>query len=737
MKKIKRNLKILLGILHFIVGTTMFSQTLTQPVLDLEGGIACADTPGKSFKVSFGATEMFAADNKFTIELSEPDGTWDTPTNVGTITTANSLSSFNSTFLLPDEAFGTNYKIRLVATSPAMISPDSEPFQAYDKFIGTLELNGFNNVTLCDGNTTDLTITNTSKKRKYDWYRDDVLVATTTEAVLENVSQAGTYKVEIDYGDCGSTDSTRIDVIVLGEVDKQIQGGSVIQVCGNQAHTFEAVAVYDPFQDPIYTYNWYLNTVLVHSSNVSSTYTTPEVGQLGVYYLEIDTGTCITSSSEVELTQESTPTLTITDETPLLKVLLEGESVELSINVTGSAAYTIEWYRNDKKLSGASGDKLDINQPGSYFANVIEKAVGGCDVVQASRKMNLLSVKSFEPIIITDDDYEACKVTGVDLELQLVNVIAEDDNLYVLTTDQLKLLNYQWTVDGVNIPSATSDKLTRSSHTQIGVYELEVSLGFLTDFPSNELDIKLIGKAPVLSSIPSSNSLCPGGEITYTINNLITGYTYEWFKDTDTIPIASDVSDFVVTEIGTYSLKMTGFGCEEIIETVEVVLFDASAIIVTPSEKVILVLGETEVIKVSGAESYAWYEGEGTAGMLLSTSETLDVNKLGFYTVVATVGACGVEKIIEVIEQDDQVIVPNVLTPNGDGINDTWRISNKYAFQPTVIIQIYNSDGKEILKISDYQNDWPLQDLGGQRIFYYKIIREDILIKAGTISVLD
>ena len=67
---------------------------------------------------------------------------------------------------------------------------------------------------------------------------------------------------------------------------------------------------------------------------------------------------------------------------------------------------------------------------------------------------------------------------------------------------------------------------------------------------------------------------------------------------------------------------------------------------------------------------------------ILSTNETLDVDALGFYTVVATVGSCTVEKTIEVVEQDDLVIVPNVVTPNGDGKNDSWRISNRYAFQP-------------------------------------------------------
>ena len=60
-----------------------------------------------------------------------------------------------------------------------------------------------------------------------------------------------------------------------------------------------------------------------------------------------------------------------------------------------------------------------------------------------------------------------------------------------------------------------------------------------------------------------------------------------------------------------------------------------------------------------------------------------------------------------------------MVTPNGDGKNDSWRISNRYAFQPLITIQLYNSDGKEILNTTDYKNDWPLENVGSQRTFYY------------------
>ncbi|MBE7630295.1 gliding motility-associated C-terminal domain-containing protein [Tenacibaculum piscium] len=735
MKRIIKSIHILLGIFLFFASTILFSQELLKPEIQFVS--ACDTEIPTDYKVVFKySTTVFASDNEFTIELSDGDGTWDAPVNLATVATENETFTFSRSFQLPDNSYGKNYKIRLVATSPAMISPESDSFEAYKMISGTFILNDFKNVFLCDGDTSELTL-NTNQEGDYKWFKDGGIVATTTQPVLE-VSTPGKYQVKIDYGACGFKESTLIDVFVVTESEKKIKGPDVVEICGDQAHTFEANV-----ENPSYIYNWYFNTNLVQSSS-SATYTTPTVGQLGNYYLEIDTGTsCITASNEVELTSKVTATVTVSNETPLVSVLLLGEKVDLSITVNGTADYTIEWYKDTKRLFGIGGTSIEVSVPGEYIANIVETSTGGCTVSTASKIMSVLGVKSFLPVIIADENYEECNASGVDLSLKQVNVVASDDEIYVLTPEQLALLSYQWTFNKVDIPSATNKELTRSSHTQSGVYTIQVSHGGLDKMPSNELDIKMIAKIPTITASSASNSLCSGGKIIYTIDELVTGYTYEWFQSvadsTEKTLIATNITDLEVTEIGTYSLKMSGFGCSKIIEEKIVVLFDDSAITVTPSEKIVLPEGEEVVVTASGAESYKWYKGTGenqNNANLLGTTESLSVNTLGFYTVIATVGSCSVQKTIEAIEQDNQQVVPNVITPNGDGKNDSWKISNRYAFQEEITVELYDSTGKLIVKTTDYKNDWPLEDLGNQVIFYYKIIRDNQIIKAGTISVL-
>lgn len=67
----------------------------------------------------------------------------------------------------------------------------------------------------------------------------------------------------------------------------------------------------------------------------------------------------------------------------------------------------------------------------------------------------------------------------------------------------------------------------------------------------------------------------------------------------------------------------------------------------------------------------------------------------------------------EDIDQDGQgdacdtveILVSEAMTPNNDGINDTWRIVN-IENHPNSVVRVYNRWGNEVFKAKGYQNDW-------------------------------
>lgn len=60
--------------------------------------------------------------------------------------------------------------------------------------------------------------------------------------------------------------------------------------------------------------------------------------------------------------------------------------------------------------------------------------------------------------------------------------------------------------------------------------------------------------------------------------------------------------------------------------------------------------------------------------------------------------------------------IPNVITPNGDQKNDRWKIQNIERLPNQ--IRLYNRWGDQVMKISDYKNDWSGEGLPHDTYFF-------------------
>ncbi len=105
---------------------------------------------------------------------------------------------------------------------------------------------------------------------------------------------------------------------------------------------------------------------------------------------------------------------------------------------------------------------------------------------------------------------------------------------------------------------------------------------------------------------------------------------------------------------------------------------------------------------------YSWTKD----GNVVSTSPVyvLKEKTEGTYTIALNAGGC--ESKIDVKTKNCDVLIPNIITPNGDGVNDYFRIvlkgSNEdfYMSFPNSTLLIYNRWGKKIYESNNYQNDW-------------------------------
>lgn len=89
------------------------------------------------------------------------------------------------------------------------------------------------------------------------------------------------------------------------------------------------------------------------------------------------------------------------------------------------------------------------------------------------------------------------------------------------------------------------------------------------------------------------------------------------------------------------------------------------------------------------------------------TYDTLMVKEPGLYTVMITDTITGCIAFVDkdVTDQNCDLTIPNVFTPNADGINDYFEIENLEHY-PGARMVIYNRWGNKVFEHSDYYNNW-------------------------------
>lgn len=739
--------KHIFSLYFFVFSLGLFSQELKKPELGWDTSAICV-VEGTfnqfSVNISFKGVPFSDSNNVFYLELSDENGSFEDTSKIRILRTLpgsqnppnvngarNVAYNFTENFQLSEGVFGEGYVIRVRTTSPELVS-ESEPFGAYYLPNVQLALNNYKDVELCGAGNREISIefSNPSidiNKYQFQWKKDRVPYVVAGPTI--EVSEPGNYRASIYVnGNCNVAESNEISVTSFSGGNLTIEGESQVEICADETHTFKASV-----ENNDYEYTWFKDDKKIEGLNVfQPTYTTLSNNQFGEYRVEIRTGSgCEIKSQTVTLSQKNTKNFNATiegDDTRLIFPVNDTEELKL---VHDASNFEIRWYVDNQLVSGVSSDVFRATEKGVYFAEVVDRSTE-CAAIKRTKEITVVEMVDFVATIRTDLNYTECESSKAKLSVVGVKAKGSNDVEYDLSSEQLNKLQYQWYNETGEVKNETNNELTLLSYEKNGEYYLRVS-GKGVASHSNKVNVLLIPDNLKIESTSKSNTLCVGTPIFLSVKK-IEGYTYEWFKD----DVAYDVLEpnkIEVSEKGIYKVVLNGFECSNSFE-VEIKEFDDSVVEITPSSKVTLKIGEKAIATATGADSYEWFDEDDN---LLSSTETLEVIKLGEYKLIAKVGECSVVKVIEVIEEDGKIIIPNIISPyNADGINDKWELPNRFSFKPNVRVIIYNVAGKEIFNTKDYQNNWPENNNEIKDVFFYfRIFKENSIIKSGTISVLE
>ncbi len=714
----------------------------TPPVGSSPWTQACASDSFNDFWVNFTwSPPLVNSGNEFILELSDSSGNFSSPVELARDGTKNTNFDFFFQFTLPTNTRGEGYRMRVRSTDPAITGPASAAYPMYYIDVNsaiTIRPQGqadFGDGTaeVCDGNSITLEVYDlpNASTYQYNWYRSGTPLAEKSESIT--VSQAGMYIAEIDYGSCsgsGNTLSNIIDVTTGSSLGIAINPPAKTDLCSGETVDLVANIIGMGL-----TYTWFKDGVAITSPTVDDdTYTVDasSPGFEGDYQVEIyGAGACLERSAAVTITNAGD--FTVTRVNPANVVILPGQTEVLSIT-TDASSPTFQWYRDGNPVSGATSSSITVDETetGTYFCRV-SLSGGACASTSIDSDTTTVVVPaSFEAIIDYSTSYAACTNTSIVLEIQTINAIDGGGGRTDVTTQIIGSATYQWNLNSNLVSGATASNISLADISENGDYEVDASIGSY-NFTSNTLSVQLLTNEVLTISSTSLISCSSSDDITISTTTNLSGETFDWYRDGQNMNVSD--TELTVTSPGTYHLVLQRNGCPLNSNNIVISPLDPSVITIDPSDNVVFPEGSSRTVTAFGGDSYRWYNSD---NIEISNSSSMTFSEEGTFTLVASVGNCDVTRTVTA-EFLDAFRVPNVITVNGDGINDLWILPNSYSNKDDVNVIIYNEKGEQVLNVFNYQNNWPQSSTAFPKqnmVFYYKIRDAESVLKQGTITII-
>lgn len=302
-------------------------------------------------------------------------------------------------------------------------------------------------------------------------------------------------------------------------------------------------------------------------------------------------------------------------------------------------------------------------------------------------------------------------------------------------------LTYNWYKEPSLTPIATGQTLTVS---QPGTYYVKTNYGSCTsDSYSNKVTVNEATSA-TSTTITSSlgNPFCSNqGSTTLTT---VSGNSYQWYKDNKIISGATNQS-YITNQSGLYSVTVNYGGCVAN-ASIDLKTYSFSSSINIPATNYIdTESAETLSVSVTSSASnpeYKWYLNNTIIPN--ANGSNYAVNTTGNYKVVVsqTSGCVSSEELtftVQALMNSNATEIPNLISPNNDGVNDTWIIPQEYTSGTETEVLIISAIGEIVLRTNNYQNNWPENATNFKNVnpvYYYIITTKDGQTRKGSVTII-
>ncbi len=307
------------------------------------------------------------------------------------------------------------------------------------------------------------------------------------------------------------------------------------------------------------------------------------------------------------------------------------------------------------------------------------------------------------------------------------NVICSGDSIQLLASGGLGSVDYNWIpIDGLSDASIPNPMAAPITSTLYQVVQMESGC-----YDTAEVFIEVI-PSPVASYLTSTREGCAPFQVSF-LDNSSDVINYIWtFGDSSIVSNQPNALHTYDTPGEYYaSLTVVNRGaCSDIQDSILIRVFDPiiaefSAIPGWPSQ-LDLPNGEVEFTDLSVQSSYwSWDFGDGITSAEMNPTHTYQQPGTYYVTLrVYSEEGCPSEVVhgpFVVVTPD--LYIPNVFSPNGDNINDEFRV--EYSGSQSFKLQIFDRWGLKHYETQNKEAGWKGTNLNGvllpEGVYYYRI----------------
>lgn len=291
---------------------------------------------------------------------------------------------------------------------------------------------------------------------------------------------------------------------------------------------------------------------------------------------------------------------------------------------------------------------------------------------------------------------------------------------------------YSWTpAAGVSNPAIANPTLSPAATT---TYTVTGTTGSCT--VSKTFTVTVL--PAVTLTVHADTTICSGAAFNAGTVSNATSYSWSPTAGVSNPAIANPVLSPTTTT--TYTVTARTGNCTNV-KTFKVTVLQAVTVSAGPGSSILA--GSSVTLQGSGsAGTYLWTPATGlSATNILTPVATPAITTTYTLRITNQQGCTNTSDVT--IDVLPYCIKPlNAFTPNKDGFNDTWFITNGNCLKKA-IVAVYNRYGSKVFESEDYKNDWegtyknkPLPDGTYYYVIDYELLNGSHVYKKGDVTIL-